>query len=110
MASSEARELSLIDKLELKIALAESSSSLQRLLNTFLPPLLLKLASEHVSVRNKVSEIASRPFLLCIYDLFPVSCLLLALAISVLLAKDVLLRPDKFIIGHRSLSARQYTH
>ena len=56
MASSEARELSLIDKLELKVALAESNSALQKILSTYLPPLLLKLASDHLKVRNKVSQ------------------------------------------------------
>lgn len=53
--SVEARELSLLDKVELRIALADSESKLQNVLNTYLAPLLLKLASEHLSVRNKVS-------------------------------------------------------
>ena len=57
MASSEARELGLIDKLELKVALAESNAALQKILSTYLPPLLLKLASEHLRVRNKVSQV-----------------------------------------------------
>lgn len=53
--SLEARELSLVDKVELKIALTQSDTALQNILKTYLPPLLLKLASEHASVRNKVS-------------------------------------------------------
>ena len=52
--SSEARELSLVDKVELKIALAQSDTALQSILQTYLPPLILKLASEYISVRNKV--------------------------------------------------------
>ncbi|KAK8255126.1 proteasome stabiliser-domain-containing protein [Phyllosticta capitalensis] len=54
MASTEARELELIGKVELRIALADSDAKLESLLNTYLPPLLLKLASEHASVRQKV--------------------------------------------------------
>ncbi|KAK7521973.1 proteasome stabiliser-domain-containing protein [Phyllosticta citriasiana] len=54
MASTEARELELIGKVELRIALADSDAKLESLLNTYLSPLLLKLASEHPSVRQKV--------------------------------------------------------
>lgn len=50
----EAKELRLVNNVELKIALAEGDDKLQRLLNLYLPPLLLKLASPHVAVRNKV--------------------------------------------------------
>lgn len=53
--SSEQRELSLVGKVELRIALVETDSKLETTLKTYLPPLLLKLASEHLSVRNKVS-------------------------------------------------------
>lgn len=53
--NAEAKELSLVGKVELRIALADSDSKLQSLLQTYLPPLLLKLASDHSSVRNKVS-------------------------------------------------------
>ncbi|EEQ34428.1 proteasome component M29 [Microsporum canis] len=52
--STEERELSLVSKLELRIALADSDPKLQSLLHTYLAPLLLKLASEHASVRTKV--------------------------------------------------------
>lgn len=55
--SPEAKEIALIDKVELKIALTDTDSKLQAVLKTYLPPLLLKLASEHVSVRNKVISI-----------------------------------------------------
>lgn len=63
----EARELSLVGKVELRIALAESDAKLQSTLNTYLPPLLLKLASDFVSVRNKVGcSTSSNDVLLCI--------------------------------------------
>lgn len=52
--SPEARELSLVGKVEMRIALADGDQKLQATLNTYLAPLLLKLASEHMSVRNKV--------------------------------------------------------
>ena len=51
----EARELSLVGKVELRIALAESDAKLESMLKTYLPPLLLKLASDFESVRNKVN-------------------------------------------------------
>jgi proteasome component ECM29 len=53
-ASLEARELSLVSKVELRIALADTDEKLQRLLQTYLAPLLLKLASESHAVRSKV--------------------------------------------------------
>lgn len=52
--SPEARELSLVGKVELKIALSQSETTLQSMLKTYLPPLLLKLGSDYASVRNKV--------------------------------------------------------
>ncbi|KAG9729048.1 ARM repeat-containing protein, partial [Aureobasidium melanogenum] len=55
--SPEARELSLVGKVEMRIALADGDQKLQATLNTYLAPLLLKLASEHMSVRNKVISI-----------------------------------------------------
>lgn len=53
----EARELSLVGKVEMKIALTQSDTALQSILATYLPPLLLKLASEFVNVRNKVISV-----------------------------------------------------
>jgi proteasome component ECM29 len=53
-ATLEAKELALVSKVELRIALADSDTKLESILKTFLTPLLLKLASEHASVRNKV--------------------------------------------------------
>jgi len=50
----EAKELRLVNNVELKIALADSDAKLQKLLNLYLPPLLMKLSSPHESVRNKV--------------------------------------------------------
>ena len=55
--SPEAKELSLVGKVEMRIALADGDQKLQATLNTYLAPLLLKLASEHMSVRNKVISI-----------------------------------------------------
>lgn len=51
----EQRELELVGKVELRIALVESDAKLESILQTYLPPLLLKLASPHLNVRNKVS-------------------------------------------------------
>jgi proteasome component ECM29 len=53
MSSTEARELELVGKVEMRIALAKDDK-LESILKPYLPPLLLKLASEHVAVRNKV--------------------------------------------------------
>lgn len=53
-STPEARELSLISKVELRIALADSDQKLETLLNTYLVPLLLKLDSDSLAVRNKV--------------------------------------------------------
>lgn len=53
-ASPEARELSLISKLELRIALADTDERFQSIIQTYLPPLLLKLGSDNLAVRNKV--------------------------------------------------------
>lgn len=55
--SPEARELSLVSKVELRIALADTDEKLQRLLQTYLAPLLLKLASDSLAVRNKVISV-----------------------------------------------------
>ena len=52
--SPEARELALVGKLELRIGLASSDKKLEDILKLFLAPLLLKLGSESVAVRNKV--------------------------------------------------------
>lgn len=55
--SPEARELSLVGKVEFRIAMADSDEKLQSLLQTYLAPLLLKLASDSVAVRNKVISV-----------------------------------------------------
>ncbi|KAL8836363.1 MAG: hypothetical protein Q9170_002936 [Blastenia crenularia] len=55
--TAEAKELNLVGKVELRIALTDSDTKLESILNIYLPPLLLKLASEYVSVRNKVISI-----------------------------------------------------
>ncbi len=60
--TAEAKELSLVGKVEMRIAMAPNDFSLEKILNTFLAPLLLKLASEFVSVRNKVSHILNVVF------------------------------------------------
>ena len=51
--SNEVRELQLVEKVEMKIALAKDDK-LESILRPYLPPLLLKLASDHQSVRSKV--------------------------------------------------------
>ncbi|KAE8376836.1 proteasome stabiliser-domain-containing protein [Aspergillus bertholletiae] len=53
-ASSEARELNLISNVEFRIALADTDEKLEALLNKYLAPLLLKLGSESLTVRNKI--------------------------------------------------------
>lgn len=61
MASTEQRELELIDKVNLRILnVANDGSKLSALLKTYLPPIILKAGSEHASVRQKVVLIASR--------------------------------------------------
>lgn len=55
--SLEQRELTLVGKVEMRIALADGDGKLESTLKTYLAPLLLKLASEHASVRNKVISI-----------------------------------------------------
>lgn len=55
--SPEQRELSLVSKVEMRIALADSDAKFEATLKTYLAPLLLKLASEHQSVRNKVVSV-----------------------------------------------------
>lgn len=59
----EQRELTLVGKVELRIALADSDTKLQSLLNTYLPPLLLKLASDHEKVRFAVREELSKRYI-----------------------------------------------
>ena len=54
-ASTEQRELELVEKVYFRIlSVANNEEKLQNLLKVYLPPLLLKLGSEHASVRNKV--------------------------------------------------------
>lgn len=61
MASTEQRELELIDKVNLRILnVANDGPKLTTLLKIYLSPLLLKAASDHASVRQKVVLIASR--------------------------------------------------
>ena len=55
--SPEVRELNLVGKVEMRIAMCSSDEKLQSVLTTYLPPLLLKLVSEYVKVRNKVIEV-----------------------------------------------------
>jgi proteasome component ECM29 len=57
-APSEARELELVGKVEMRIALAKDEK-LESVLKVYLPPVLLKLGSDHQSVRNKVIIIST---------------------------------------------------
>lgn len=85
----EAKELSLVGKVEMRIALASSDKKLEDLLKTFLPPLLLKLGSESAAVRNKVRSLIMNTF----YDpCFPWSPLMAD------------------FLGHFHLPAHQYAH
>lgn len=54
---TEQRELSLVGKVELKFAFADTEAKLSTQLQTYLAPLLLKLASPHQNVRQKVISI-----------------------------------------------------
>lgn len=60
----EAKELALVGKVEMRIALASTEKKLQDLLNMYLAPLLLKLGSESVAVRNKVRSLCLPIFVL----------------------------------------------
>jgi hypothetical protein len=53
---AEAKELALVGKVEMRIALASSEKKLEDLLKLYLAPLLLKLGSDHGAVRNKVGN------------------------------------------------------
>lgn len=53
---AKAKELALVGKVEMRIALASSEKKLEDLLKIYLSPLLLKLGSEHAAVRNKVCD------------------------------------------------------
>lgn len=52
--SAESKELQLIEKVNLRLVLADTPEKFEKDLQTFLPPLLLKLASPHSSARQKV--------------------------------------------------------
>lgn len=52
--AKEAKELALVGKVELRIALTDTDTKLESILKTYLAPLLLKLGSEFLSVRKKV--------------------------------------------------------
>ncbi|QLQ77923.1 hypothetical protein HG537_0A01700 [Torulaspora globosa] len=54
---SAAKELDLVEKVELRLALADSSEKFEKGLDTFVAPLLLKLASPHGSVRQAVFNV-----------------------------------------------------
>ena len=55
--NSEAKELNLVNNVEMKFALADTDTKLERILGIYLTPLLLKLESQHASVRNKVISV-----------------------------------------------------
>ncbi|KAK9371250.1 proteasome stabiliser-domain-containing protein [Lipomyces kononenkoae] len=52
-------ELTLVNKVEMRIALANTDEKLEALLKVYLAPLLLKLGSPHEDVRNKVVSICN---------------------------------------------------
>lgn len=51
------QELALVNKVELRIALAENDKQFENALNIYLAPVLLKLASPHIEVRQAVLKI-----------------------------------------------------
>lgn len=51
------QELALVNKVELRIALAEDDKLFENALNLYLAPVLLKLASPHAAVRQAVLKI-----------------------------------------------------
>ncbi|ENH63204.1 Proteasome-associated protein ECM29 like protein [Fusarium oxysporum f. sp. cubense race 1] len=60
-ASTKERELQLLDTVELKILnVANKEQKLHELLQRYLPPVILKAASEHAQVRAKVVQIFSK--------------------------------------------------
>ena len=100
----EARELSLVGKVELRMALAESDAKLESMLKTYLPPLLLKLASDFASVRNKVkfSTVTTELHAPCPFCV----CYLISTQIDTLCLRSWLI--SSVIPGHYYLSAYQY--
>ncbi|CAN6610914.1 proteasome component Ecm29p [Trichomonascus vanleenenianus] len=56
-STPEATELSLVNKVELKLLLTKDEDKFAALIKVFLPPLLLKLNSPHKPVRDKVVEV-----------------------------------------------------
>lgn len=56
------KELDLVGKVDLRLALAESNEQLQNSLNSYLAPVLLKLASPHGQVRQAVFKIIQNVF------------------------------------------------
>lgn len=64
--TTEQRELDLVEKVDFRIlSVCNNEEKLQQLLTVYLPPLLLKAASEHGSVRNKVRCPSRAPFPPC---------------------------------------------
>lgn len=56
------QELDLVGKVDLRLALAETDADLEKAVSSYLPPLLLKLASTHGSVRQAVFKIIQNVF------------------------------------------------
>ncbi|CAG8760942.1 15425_t:CDS:2, partial [Racocetra persica] len=50
-------EIELLEKVEFRLALAETDAQLEKILDAFLSPILLKLASSHEVVRTKVMSV-----------------------------------------------------
>lgn len=55
-ALSDPSSIELLDNVELRFALADTDAQLEKTLNTFLCPVLLKLASPTEAVRSKVDS------------------------------------------------------
>lgn len=90
--TAEAKELALVGKVEMRIALASSDKKLEDLLKVYLAPLLLKLGSEYVAVRNKVR----------LHTLYDIRLKYIFLSRTPLMAV--------LCIGHLHLPAHQHPH
>lgn len=94
------RELELVNKVDLRIALAETDSQLENALNLYLAPLLLKLASPDAQVRLAVFK--------SVQNIFPRITAARNLQLPVLLLLSQVKDP-KVPVGHNVSQVRLYT-
>eukprot|EP01135_Chromosphaera_perkinsii_P004716 Nk52_evm27s294 gene=Nk52_evmTU27s294 len=58
-SSSECEEIELLEKVLMRLAMCDTDEKLSKSVITFLPPVILKMASPHQAVKGKVMEILS---------------------------------------------------